>query len=289
MKCYQKVLSLSLLAAALSSCDRVPAGYRGVIVNLYGSEKGVSEQSVGVGRYYMGWNREMYLFPTFLQNYSWDDAQRIIMQTSEGLSIETAVGITYKIKPDDVVKVFTTYRLGIDEITNTFLHNMVRDAMNTVASTMSVEEIYGSKKSIFINKVNGIVIESAVNNGIEVDKVYLIGSFILPTNVRDSINSKIQASQNAVKVENEIATSRAEAQKMIVDAKAEAEREIIRAEANARQITLNAESQAKANAILAHSLTPEFVAYQAILKWNGALPTTNAGGALPFINVGDKK
>ncbi len=271
-----------------NNITRVPAGYRGVIVNLYGSEKGVSEQSAGVGRYYLGWNKEMYLFPTFLQNYSWHNKDMISMQTSEGLSISTDVGITYQISPDDVVKVFTKYRLGIEEITNTFLHNTVRDAMNEVASTMQVDDIYGAKKEKFLKKVSDIVKDESAKNGIQVDKIYLIGSFVLPETVMTSINSKIQASQNAIKVENEVATSRAEAQKTIVDAKAAAERRIIEAEANARQITLNAESQAKANKILADSLTPEFVQYQAILKWDGQLPTTNASNVIPFINIGKK-
>ena len=277
MKTKMKLLAAGICALTLTACDRVPAGYRGVIVNLYGSDKGVSEESVGVGRYYLGWNKEMYLFPTFLQNRSWTQAQAITMQTSEGLTITTDAGITYQIQPDNIVKVFTKYRLGIDEITDTFLHNMVRDAMNEVASTMTVDQIYGVKKEHFITEVNRIVIKDAAANGINVDKIYLIGSFVLPQMVKDSIDVKIQASQNAIKVENEIATSRAQAQKTIVEAQAQAQ-----------QIIINAESQAKANRILAESLTPEFVQYQAILKWNGTLPTTNAGGAMPFINIGAK-
>lgn len=270
-----KGFGLSLLALSISGCEKVPAGYRGVIVNLYGSDKGVSEQSVGVGRYYLGWNSELYLFPTFLQNYSWKDEQAITMQTSEGLSIRTDAGITYSIQPDNVVKVFTKYRLGIEEITNTFLHNMVRDAMNEVASTMTVEQIYGAQKELFIQKVNSIVKREAAENGIEVDKIYLVGSFQLPDSVIGSINSKIQASQNAMKVENEVATARAEAQKTIVEA-----------QARGQQILINAESQAKANKILAESLTAEFVQYQAIIKWNGALPQMTGNSVLPFINVG---
>lgn len=273
----KKLIALGAIALTLTACDRVPAGYRGVIVNLYGSDKGVSEESVGVGRYYLGWNKEMYLFPTFLQNRSWSGEQAITMQTSEGLTISTDAGITYQIQPDNVVKVFTKYRLGIEEITDTFLHNLVRDAMNEVASTMTVDQIYGIKKEEFISKVNAIVIKAANANGIDVDKIYLIGTFVLPAMVRNSIDVKIQASQNAIKVENEVATSRAEAQKTIVEA-----------EARAKQILINAEAQAKANKILAESLSAEFVEYQAILRWNGILPTTNASGALPFLNIGDK-
>lgn len=281
MKVYKSaIITGSIIAGlviGLIGCNKVPAGYRGVIVNLYGSDKGVAEQSVGVGRYYLGWNSELYLFPTFLQNYSWKDEQAITMQTSEGLSIRTDAGITYSIQPDNVVKVFTKYRLGIDEITNTFLHNMVRDAMNEVASTMTVEQIYGAQKEIFIQKVNSIVKKEAFENGIEVEKIYLVGSFELPDTVINSINSKIQASQNAMKVENEVATARAEAQKTIVEA-----------EAKGKQILINAESQAKANKILADSLTQEFVSYQAILKWNGQLPTMTSG-VIPFVNLSGNK
>lgn len=272
----KSIIALAAMGSvlSLSGCDKVPAGYRGVIVHLYGSEKGVAEQSVGVGRYWLGWNSELYLFPTFLQNYSWKNDQAITMQTSEGLSICSDVGITYSIKPDNVVRVFTKYRLGIQEITNTFLHNMVRDAMNEVASTMTIEEIYGSKKELFISKVNDIVKKEAINNGIDVDKIYLVGSFKLPSTVVASINAKIQASQNAMKVENEVATARAEAQKTIVQA-----------EARAQQIIINARSQAQANKILAESITPDFVRYQAILKWNGELPRLTGNNAIPFINI----
>lgn len=275
MKLSKKVVMALTVTSCfmLQSCSQVPAGYRGVKVNLYGSDKGVDEQSLGVGRYYIGWNSELYLFPTFLQNYSWSDEQSITMQTSEGLSIRTDAGITYSIKPDNVVKVFQKYRLGIEEITNTFLHNMVRDAMNEVASTMTVEQIYGSQKEVFIHEVNEIVKKQANDNGIEVEKIYLVGSFLLPEAVIQSINAKIQANQNAMKVENEVATTRAEAQKTLVQA-----------EARAKQIMINAEAEAKANKIISESLTAEYVRYRTIMRWDGKLPTMTGGNAIPMIN-----
>lgn len=266
----QLAIGLVIIIAAtcgLNSCSKVPAGYRGVIVNLYGSDKGVAEEPVGVGRYFLGWNKELFLFPTFLQNYTWTQSgsedESITMQTSEGLSINTDAGITYNIQPDNVVKVFQKYRLGIDEITNTFLRNMVRDAMNKVSSTMTVEDIYGAKKEDFISQVNSIVKEEALADGIDVDKIYLIGSFRLPETVVQSINAKIQATQNAMKVENEVATAKAEAQKVIVEAQARAE----------------------ANKIVSQSLTPELVQYNAIQKWDGKLPSVTGSGTIPMINL----
>lgn len=265
MNRYLKLTALAASILSLAACSKVPAGYRGVIVNMYGTDKGVSEQSVGVGRYYLGFSKEMYEFPTFLQNHTWSSSDQIIMQTSDGLTISSDVGITYSIEPDNVVKVFQKYRTGIDEITNVFLRNMVRDAMNTVASTMSVEDLYGSNKSQFMDRVNVMVKEEATEQGIFVDKIYLVGTLNLPETVTESINSKIQATQNAMKVENEIATANAEAQKTIIQASA----------------------QAKANLILSQSLTPEFIQYQTLQKWNGVLPQVTSN-AVPIISIGSK-
>lgn len=270
-KSLATIAFLALLT--LVGCSKVPAGYQGVIVNLYGSDKGVDAESVGVGRYWVLWGKELYTFPTFLQNYTWtlknDTGQdeSITMQTSEGLSINTDVGVTYNIKPENVVKVFQKYRLGIDEITNTFLRNMVRDAMNQVASTMTVEQLYGSEKEKFMTKVNELVKIQAEASGIEVDKIYLIGTFRLPETVIESINSKIQATQNAMKVENEVATARAEAQKTIIQA----------------------EAQAKANDIVSKSLTSEFIQYQALQKWDGKLPQVTGNGGVPFVRLNNDK
>jgi regulator of protease activity HflC (stomatin/prohibitin superfamily) len=258
------MLKKTILVSALSlitACSSVPAGHVGVIVNTYGEDKGISEKTVGVGRYYLGFFKDMYLFPTFLQNYTWSGNESFSMQTKEGLTIKSDMGITYYIKPDNVVRVFQKYRLGVEEITNTFLHNMVRDAVNQVASTMTIEELYSLKKEEFITKVSEIVKPLANETGINVDKIYLIGSFVLPDTVIKSINSKIEATQHAMRVENEVATTKAEAQKRFIQANAEAQ----------------------ANIVISKSLTPEYLKYQALQKWDGVLPKV-ASEAIPFIN-----
>lgn len=265
-----KTFAILFSVILLTACSKVPAGYQGVIVNLYGSDKGVSEQPVGVGRYYLGWNEEMFLFPTFLQNYTWTKAdgvdESITMQTAEGLSINTDAGITYQITPDNVVKVFQKYRQGIQEITNTFLRNMVRDNMNQIASTMTIEQLYGGSKQEFMTKVNDLIKEQAIVSGINVDKIYLIGTFRLPPTVEQSINAKIQATQNAMMVENQVATAQAEAKKVIIKATAEAQ----------------------ANQLIANSTTPAYLQYIATQKWDGKLPQVT-GGAIPFVRLADEK
>lgn len=290
----KKIVSIVIGVCFLSlvGCSNVPAGYKGVRVYLYGSTRGIDSEPLGVGRYLTGFNSEIYLFPTFLQNYTWTQGQEagskndesITMQTAEGLTINSDVGITYSIQDNNVVKVFQKYRLGIDEITNTFLRNMVRDAMNQVASTMTVEQLYGNQKNAFISSVNKKVVAEAYADGITIDKVYLIGTFRLPQTVIDSINSKIQASQNAMKVENEVATTKAEAQKTLIVVNMRAQQTVIQAQAQAKQVEMEAIARAHANKILAESITPEFIQYQTIQRWDGKLPQVSSN-AIPFMNL----
>ena len=54
-----------------SSFEKVEAGYVGIKVNMLGSDKGVDSEVLGVGRYWIGWNQELFKFPTFQQTVSW--------------------------------------------------------------------------------------------------------------------------------------------------------------------------------------------------------------------------
>ncbi|TON47649.1 transposase, partial [Vibrio parahaemolyticus] len=55
----------------MTGCSKITAGHVGIKVNLLGGDKGVQAEEVGVGRYWVGVNEELYSFPTFSQNYVW--------------------------------------------------------------------------------------------------------------------------------------------------------------------------------------------------------------------------
>ena len=160
------------------------------------------------------------------------------------------------------------------EITDTFLRNMVRDSLVKQASSKKIEYVYGPGKADLIAAVQADVSAQVADIGIIVDKIYWIGDIRLPTTVRDSINAKSVATQMAEQRQNEVAQAKAEADKKIEEARGQAE-----------SLLKVAEAQAKANKILAESLTPEFVQYQAITKWDGVLPKFTGSAAVPFVDV----
>ena len=273
------------LCGTLAACSTVPAGHVGVKVYLLGGSKGVDTEELGVGRYWIGWNEQLYLFPVFMQNYTWTknvhegraQDESFTFQTVEGMSANADIGISYQIEPDKVTKIFQTYRRGVDEITDTFLRNMVRDSLVSEASTKPIEYIYGAGKAELMKKIQEDVQAQVKDIGIKIDKIYWIGEIRLPQNVIESINAKNAATQMAQQRQNEVAQAQAEASKRVAQAKGDAD-----------SILLTAKAQAEANEVIAKSITSELVKYRALDKWDGKLPTTMLpGSSVPFIAVPD--
>jgi regulator of protease activity HflC (stomatin/prohibitin superfamily) len=105
-----------------------------------------------------------------------------------------------------------------------------------------------------------------------------IGAPRVPGVIAQAITAKAQAIQEAERAKNELATTQAEAAKKIAEA-----------EGDAKSAVTRAQGEADANRIRQNSLTPQLLELrrlenqQALIeKWNGQLPTVEAGekGAL---------
>lgn len=271
-----KAFLIAVLAMTAMACSKVPAGNVGVKVYLLGKEKGVDSEVLPVGRYWIGINEDLYLFPTFEQNYTWANNgegrndESITFQDRDGTTINTDVGISYHINPEKVHNVFQKYRRGVDEITDVFLRNQVRDAFNKAASKMSVDEIYGARKEEFMDSIQKTVADEVHPIGIEITKLYITGSFRLPPVVLAALNSKIESTQRAIQRENELR-----------EAEAQAKKEIAKADGEGKAILAKAEAQAKANRIISDSITATLVEYNKWNRWDGKMPTvTGSAGTL---------
>lgn len=281
----KKLILCVVMILCVVGCSYVEPGYVGIKVNKLGGDKGVNSQELPVGRYWIGWNEELYTFPTFSQTQVWtkdntegspnDDS--FTFQTKEGLSVNADLGITYSLESQKVPLIFQKYRKGIDEITHTYLRNMVRDAIVKQASSREIESVYGTGKAELMDAVQKQVIEETLPIGIVIEKIYLIGELRLPQVVTNAINAKIGATQMAAQRENEVAQSKAEADKKIAEARGEAESKLLVAEAEAKSIKIKGDALAQ---------NPKLVELSAVEKWNGVLPQYMlGGGSTPFINI----
>jgi len=252
----------------ISSLTFVQPGYVGVVVNLFGDKKGVDDIELSVGAHLVPPWKTVYRFPTFEQNYCWEGSHDCFhFQTQEGLGVHADIGISYRIRPGSVHEIFTRYRRGIDEITHVFLRNYIRDGLNKSASRYKIEDLYSEGKEKFLDDVQLHVKEDLQEIGIDVSRIYIIGTFHFPDTVVAALNRKIEAMQRAEQRENELREAEAEARKIMAAARGKSE-----------SILIEAKAQAEANRMLAESLTEGLIKQKAVDKWDGTLPKVTSEG-----------
>ncbi len=262
-----------LLAIWLFCFKMINPGYVGVVVDLLGDQKGVESKELHVGMHWIAPWKTVYQFPIFEQNETWEGQHEgFSFQTSEGMAVHADIGITYHLRPESIPLVFQRYRRGMDEITHVFIRNYVRDAINKAASRTRIEDLYSGKETFF-EDVEVHVREDLSPIGIDISRIYLIGRFHFPETVIKALNAKIEAMQRAQQRENELR-----------EAEAEAKKRIAQAEGQARCVIVQAEAEAKANEVLARSVTPELIRWQAMQKWDGVLPKVTSN-ATPFVEI----
>jgi len=278
--------ALVLGMLSLTGCGKVPAGNVGIKVYLLGDSKGVDQEILTPGRYWVTWNQDLYIFPTFTQNTGWTVGENpelgsstdesISFQSREGMTVSADIGLSYSIQPDKVPLIFQKYRRGIEEITDTYLRNMIRDAFVAESSKLPVESVYGEGKTALIASVEKNVRDQVAPIGITIERIYWIGELRLPDAVTKAINAKLEATQKAQQRQNEVAQSKAEADKKIEEARGEAE-----------SLKLVAKAQAEANKLIADSISSELVQYKQIEKWNGILPKVSGGTGGMILDAGN--
>lgn len=268
---------LVMLTLLLTGCGRatVPAGFVGVKVDLYGDEKGVQQEVVGVGKYWLTWNEEIYQFPTFNQLHVYE--QPFNFQTKDSMSVSAKVGVEYYVDQSKVSTVFQTYRKGVEEITQVNIRQNIADALIKDSGKMDIGTLAGEGRSKLLDSVTASVKSKLDHIGIVIVKLSWTDDLTYPPQVTASINAKIEATQKTLLRENEIAQTKAEALKAIEQARGEAESITLRAKAEADAIALRGEALRQ---------NPEVLQLEAINKWSGTLPQyMTSGSSMPFVQV----
>lgn len=276
---FKSLIAICLVGVALllTGCDRVtvPTGYVGVKVELYGDDKGVQQQEVGTGRYWLSMNEEIYQFPTFNQLHNYDTP--FVFQTADSMDIKAKVGVEYYVDPTKVTSIFQKYRKGVDEITEINIRQNISDALIKHSGKMDINSLAAGGKTELLDSVSNDLKAKLDPLGIRIVKLSWISDLEYPQKVKDSINAKIEATQRALLRENEIQQSKAEAQKSIEQARGEAESTTLRAKAEADAIALRGEALRK---------NPEVLQLEGINKWNGVLPQyMTSGTSTPFVSI----
>ena len=272
-----------LASSLLVRATRIEAGYVGIEVNLAGSQRGASEIPVRTGWVlYSPLTTQVIEFPTYVQTVKWTRDlseghpvnEEMGFNSKEGMEIFADVSLSYAIEPGRVPDFYVKYRVNqLDAFTHGILRDIVRNSLNEVASTYTVEDLYGEQKAQFLGQVEHLIQAKIANVGVGVQQFGFIGAPRVPGVIAQAITAKAQAIQEAERAKNELATTQAEAAKKIAEA-----------EGDAKSAVMRAQGEADANRIRQNSLTPQLLELRRlenqralIEKWNGQLPSVETG------------
>src|SRR5580658_8191893 len=277
------LVAVIFVLSFLLRVTRIEAGHVGVEINLAGSQRGASEIPIRTGWVvYSPLRTQIIEFPTYVQTVKWTRDtpeghpinEEMGFNSKEGMEILVDVSLSYAIDQSKVPDFYAKYRVSdLELFTHGILRDIVRNSLNEVASTFTVEDIYGERKADFLGKVQAMIEQKVAPVGVSVQQFGFIGAPRVPEVIAAAITAKAQAIQQAERARNELATTQAEAAKKIAEA-----------EGDAKSMVTRAQGEADANRIRQNSLTPQLLelrrienSQMLIEKWNGQLPQVESG------------
>ncbi len=273
---YMRIAVILIAVLLTANCAKVSPGHVGIVVNQYGSEKGVSDYTPTTGTFfYNPITTSVLEYPTFIRNAVWThnpnegspNNEEITFSISGNMAMKVDVSLAYSLDPSKVPHFYVQFRNDdLDAFTHGFLHNVTRDCFNELGGKYDLDHIMGDNAD-FVHAVRDELQKRVGVYGVNIQQFGIIGVPRPPDDVLKAINAKIGATQLAIQKQNEL----------------------VQAEAEAKKVIARAEGDAKANLLLASSITPQLIQWQtlelqriSIAKWNGQLPQYN-GTSLPFI------
>lgn len=154
-------------------------------------------------------------------------------------SVTTTIALNYHLTPKTAREVFQNVGTTYPQVT---IDPIIQEAVKSITAQYNAEELISTRAKVEV-ALNDRLVSKLEDRGITVDNVSIV-NFQFSKSFDDAIEQKQVAQQNA--------------QKAAYDLQA-------------------AQQKAQAQDAQAKTLTPEYLQLQAIEKWNGVLPTTEAG------------
>ena len=274
---------IALVVIVLFVCTvRIPAGYVGVVYNMNG---GISERTLTQGFHVISPTQNVTTYSIGIeQSYltaskdgdsSDDESFEVPSNDGKGLTVDMT--FTYRYDADRVADTFTRFKgQSGKDVKNSFIKPNIMSWTKEVTAKYSVIDLLGDKRATLNSELTDYLKQKFEPYGIVIESVSLIN--IDPDEeTRSAVQKKVNAQQDLelAKIEQQTANVNAEKEKEVAITKANQEKET--AQINAEAKLIEAQAQADANRLISQSLTPELIRQQMYDKWDGKLPTVQAG------------
>jgi regulator of protease activity HflC (stomatin/prohibitin superfamily) len=271
-----------LMAASLTT---IHPGHVGVSVKKCGGG-GVSSNPIPTGYYWRSlFCEDVVEYPTSVQTLVLSRSphegqpidESITVTSSEGLPVNLDVSLSFTLDPAKVPAIYTKYRNEISVIAHNFIRQTIREGLQSSFAQFTAEQLYSTKREESRLEVQTFLTQRLGSEGFVIQQ-FTVNETRVPEAVVQAINAKVAMIQESQRAEAQVRKTEAEAKQRVAKAQGEAE---------ARK--LSADAEAYFNKTVAASITPEYVQYRALEKWNGELPQMMGTGAVPFVNLSSTK
>lgn len=260
--------------------QRVDAGHVGIKVKLTGDSRGVSDYTYKTGWVvYNTWTESLYEFPTFQQHIEYEN-QGVI--TRGGFQATIKPSFNYSIKADAVGDMFQNLRLEIKKVEQGWLKTAIVGSVNDVANRWTVDDIFNKREEFEA----AIVAEcnKRVSKWFTVSQ--LRTNITPPPSLQQAIENKTKAIQQAQEQQNLAIVAMETGKKQIMKAKADSAEAVITANGKASAMIIDAKAKAEATRLQKEQITPLYIEYLKVTKWDGQNPSTILGnGASNLVTV----
>ena len=193
------------------------------------------------------------------------------LPSKEGLTIRTESSILYRIKAGDVPQILKETGMAYEDI---LILPVFRSAASDVCSKYEAKSMHSSKRAEIEGEIQKRLVEICEPKGFIIEAV-LLKSITLPLGLSKTIEAKLEAEQDALRMQFILDRQKQEAQRQIIDAegakevaKIQAEGRknatIIDSEAKAAGSVIMAEGTKRANELISQSLTPTILKFKQI-------------------------
>jgi regulator of protease activity HflC (stomatin/prohibitin superfamily) len=256
------IIALVVVVVNPIDIERIDAGHVGIKVSNVGDNRGVGKTEYVTGWvFYNSWISRIYEFPIHQQHIDYEAADIV---TRGGFRATIKPSFNYSINAGNVADMFQNLRVGVKEMEQGWLKNAIVGSVNDVANRYTVDSIFNHREEFESDIVKEC--NKRVSKWFNVSQ--LRTNIVPPTEISESIVAKTRAIQEVQVAENRRQVAIADAERKIAEARGDSAQAVIQAAGRAEAIRKEQTS-----------LTPLYIDYIKIQKWNGHVPTTVAGNS----------
>lgn len=243
--------------AAITSCRVIRPGEIGIKQTL-GKMHGAPRQPGSVG-FFPFTTRVIKINTRTVECF-----QTLPLPTKEGLSVNAEISLLYHIRPDEASNIYQKFGTNYQEV---IVLSNFRATAREISARYYAKELYATARQNVEKAIADELKAHIEQHGFVVDAV-LLKDIVLPPQIMQSIESKVQAEQDALKMEFVIEKQKKEAERMRIEA----------------------EGIKAAQDILSQSINTKILEYNRIKMYEGLMKSANSkviitDGKTPLLNT----